>query len=114
LEADLGKRRILELYLNVIEWGDGIYGCQAAAQTYFGTPASALGPEEAAGLAAMIPNPRRINPQVSPAAYARARKRVLWLMAHAGFLANAGLGREPPPPPEPEEGEAAEPDQPLR
>jgi len=100
LEQDLGKRRILELYLNVIEWGDGLYGCQTAAQAYFDTTAAALGPEEAAGLAAMIPNPRRINPRTAPAAYARARKRVLWLMSHAGFLATSGLGRDPPPPPE--------------
>jgi len=42
LEEDLGKRRILELYLNVIEWGDGLYGAQAAAQRYYGKPASAL------------------------------------------------------------------------
>jgi monofunctional glycosyltransferase len=108
LEQDLGKRRILELYLNVIEWGDGLYGCQVAAQTYYGIPASGLGPEQAAGLAAMIPNPRRINPRTAPALHARAQKRVLWLMAHAGFLGNSGLGREPPPPPEPEPADADE------
>ena len=57
LEQDLSKPRILELYVNVIEWGDGIYGCEAAARRYFGKSAADLDEEEAAGLAAMIPNP---------------------------------------------------------
>ena len=58
IEHVLSKRRILEVYLNVIEWGDGIYGAEAAAQHYYGEPAADLAPEEAARLAAMIPNPR--------------------------------------------------------
>src|SRR5256885_8919648 len=58
LERNLSKRRILEVYLNVIEWGDGIYGAEAAAQHYYGESAADLAPEEAARLAAMIPNPR--------------------------------------------------------
>jgi monofunctional biosynthetic peptidoglycan transglycosylase len=58
LEAILDKRRILELYLNVIEWGEGIFGCEAAARHYFGLSASALDAQEAARLAAMAPNPR--------------------------------------------------------
>jgi monofunctional biosynthetic peptidoglycan transglycosylase len=62
LEAELKKARILELYLNVIEWGDGIYGVEAAAQTYFRTPASSLGPTESALLAGAIINPRLMNP----------------------------------------------------
>jgi monofunctional biosynthetic peptidoglycan transglycosylase len=57
LERVLGKRRILELYLNVIEWGDGIYGAEAAARHYFDASAAALGPEQAAFLSAIIPNP---------------------------------------------------------
>ena len=61
LERTLSKRRILEIYLNVIEWGDGIYGAEAAAQTYFGKPAANLTPQEAAFLSAMIPNPRRVR-----------------------------------------------------
>ncbi|HVR69884.1 MAG TPA: monofunctional biosynthetic peptidoglycan transglycosylase [Vicinamibacteria bacterium] len=97
LEEDLGKRRILELYLNVIEWGEGVYGCQAAARRYYGRPCSDLGPHEAAGLAAMIPNPRRINPAVNPARHARAQRRVLWLMGNAGYLGRLDLGAEPPP-----------------
>jgi len=62
LEAELTKSRILEIYLNVIEWGDGIYGIEAAAREYFHAPASALGPEEAALLAGAIVNPRVLNP----------------------------------------------------
>jgi monofunctional glycosyltransferase len=62
LEAELKKSRILELYLNVIEWGDGVYGAEAAARTYFGTSAAALGPVESAALAACIVNPRQMNP----------------------------------------------------
>ncbi|MET0556473.1 MAG: monofunctional biosynthetic peptidoglycan transglycosylase [Vicinamibacteria bacterium] len=104
LERDLSKVRILELYLNVIEWGDGVYGCQAAALRYYGKPASALDASEAAGLAAMIPNPRRINPRVSASRHARAQRRVLWLMAHAGYLSVKGLGSEPPPEPVEDEG----------
>jgi monofunctional biosynthetic peptidoglycan transglycosylase len=62
LEAELKKARILEIYLNVIEWGDGIYGAEAAARAYFGTSAAALGPQESALLAAAIINPRLLNP----------------------------------------------------
>ncbi len=58
LEAILPKRRILELYCNVIEWGDGVFGAEAAARHYYGVPARALGPAQAARLAAMVPNPR--------------------------------------------------------
>jgi monofunctional biosynthetic peptidoglycan transglycosylase len=98
LEEDLSKRRILELYLNVIEWGHGVYGCQAAALRYYGKPCSDLTAQEAAGLAAMIPNPRRINPATNAARHARAQRRVLWLMGNAGYLGKQGLGAEPPPP----------------
>jgi monofunctional biosynthetic peptidoglycan transglycosylase len=103
LEQDLTKARILELYLNVIEWGDGVYGCEAAARRYYGKACAALDEGEAAGLVAMIPNPRRINPRVNAARHARAQRRVLWLMAHAGYLKDTRLGSEPPPPPEPVE-----------
>ena len=58
LEAILDKRRIFELYLNVIEWGNGVFGAEAAAQRYFGVQASRLSAEQAARLAAMAPNPR--------------------------------------------------------
>ncbi len=62
LEAELKKARILELYLNVIEWGEGIYGVDAAARTYFSLSAAELGPAESALLAAAIVNPRLLNP----------------------------------------------------
>jgi monofunctional glycosyltransferase len=58
LEALLDKRRIFELYLNVIEWGSGVFGAEAAAQHYFEVPAARLSPEQSARLAAMAPNPR--------------------------------------------------------
>jgi monofunctional glycosyltransferase len=58
LEAMLDKRRIFELYLNVIEWGSGVFGAEAAAQRYFGEPAARLSAEQSARLAAMAPNPR--------------------------------------------------------
>jgi monofunctional glycosyltransferase len=58
LEAELTKQRILEIYLNVIEWGNGIYGAEAASRSYFGKPASALSPPEAALMAAAITNAR--------------------------------------------------------
>lgn len=70
LESQLTKKRILELYLNVIEWGDGVYGAEAASRTYFKKSASNLSREEAAFLAAMIPSPLNVfNP-------AKNRKRV--------------------------------------
>jgi monofunctional glycosyltransferase len=99
LEADLSKTRILALYLNLIEWGDGVYGCDAAARYWYGKPASDLSATEAAGLAAMIPNPRRLNPRVNAARHERATRRVLWLMGQAGYIGRdvAGLGAEPPP-----------------
>ncbi|MCJ7832836.1 MAG: monofunctional biosynthetic peptidoglycan transglycosylase [Deltaproteobacteria bacterium] len=62
IERSLSKKRIIELYLNVVEWGEGIFGIEAAARYYYGKPASALGPEEAARLAVVLPNPRKFNP----------------------------------------------------
>lgn len=78
LERTLTKRRILEIYLNVIEWGDGIYGAEAASQRYFHKPASALSVNEAAFLSAMIPNPRTVfNPQINPRRVARRQRIIL-------------------------------------
>jgi monofunctional biosynthetic peptidoglycan transglycosylase len=77
LERNLTKRRILELYLNVIEWGDGIYGAEAASEHYFHKSASSLSANESAFLSAMIPNPRTVfNPQVNPRRVAR-RQRII-------------------------------------
>jgi len=58
----LGKNRVLELYLNIVEWGDGVYGADAAARVWFGKSAAELLPEEAAILAGMLPAPRKRNP----------------------------------------------------
>ena len=76
LEAELTKVRILELYLNVIEWGDGIYGAEAAARAYFRTSIAAIGPSEAALLAGAIVNPRVLDP-AHPSARLRARQRLI-------------------------------------
>ena len=59
LESALSKRRILELYLNFAEWGEGVFGAEAAARHHFGVSAGALGPEQSAWLAAILPSPRR-------------------------------------------------------
>jgi len=80
LEKTLSKERILELYLNVIEWGDGIYGAEAAARFYFGKPAATLDWAEASLLASMLPNPRYFNPYLRPKACQRMQQRVLWLL----------------------------------
>jgi monofunctional biosynthetic peptidoglycan transglycosylase len=76
LEAELSKRRILELYLNVIEWGDGIYGAEAAARTYFKTSAAALSPDESALLAASIINARRFSP-AKPSKFLLQRQQLI-------------------------------------
>lgn len=78
LERSLNKRRILEIYLNVIEWGDGVYGAEAAARRYFRKSAAALNWNEAAFLSAMIPNPRTVfNPQINPRRVARRQRIIL-------------------------------------
>lgn len=59
LESTMPKRRILELYLNFAEWGEGVFGAEAAARHHFGVPAAALSPEQAAWLASILPSPRR-------------------------------------------------------
>ena len=76
LEAELPKQRILELYLNVIEWGDGIWGAEAAARTYFRKSAADLGPQESALLAAAIVNPRVLSP-AHPTARLRRRQQMI-------------------------------------
>ena len=58
IENVMSKRRIFEIYLNIIEWGNGVFGAQAAARYYYGVSAANLGPEQAARLAAMVPKPR--------------------------------------------------------
>jgi membrane peptidoglycan carboxypeptidase len=77
LEEHLGKERIFEIYLNVIEWGNGIYGIGPASQAYFAKAPSDLLPEEAAVLAAMIPSPRSYSPARGPTRYLQTRKTEL-------------------------------------
>jgi monofunctional biosynthetic peptidoglycan transglycosylase len=77
LEAELKKSRILELYLNTIEWGDGLYGIEAAARTYFHASAAELGPSEAALLAGAIINPRVHNPAHPTARLIRRQQLIL-------------------------------------
>jgi monofunctional biosynthetic peptidoglycan transglycosylase len=101
LEVALQKARIFEIYLNVIEWGDQVWGAEAAARTYFGVPAAALSREQAALLAGAIINPRLYSP-AHPPRRLLGRQRII--------LARMG-GVEPPPPVrspvQTDEGEAA-------
>lgn len=81
LERQLTKKRILEIYLNVIEWGDGVYGAEAASRTYFKKSASNLSRSEAAYLAAMIPSPLNVfNPKKNPKRVARRQKVLMRYM----------------------------------
>jgi monofunctional biosynthetic peptidoglycan transglycosylase len=86
LESDLSKKRILEIYLNVVEMGARVYGAEAASRFYFREPASALSPSQAALLAGCLPNPRVMNP-ASPNKRLRFRQRmVLSRMRRWGYL----------------------------
>lgn len=86
LENHLSKKRILELYLNVVEMGERVYGAEAASQAYFHTSASALSPSQAALLAGCLPNPRVMSP-ASPNKRLRFRQRmVLSRMKRWGYL----------------------------
>ena len=76
LELAWGKQRILEVYLNVIEWGDGLYGVEAAAERYFGLSAGQLDTRQSALLAAALPDPRRSNP-AAPSRYLAARAAII-------------------------------------
>jgi len=87
LERRLSKRRILELYLNVVELGPGVWGAEAAAQRYFGKPAAALTAREAAMLAASLPRPTQWHPGIRSRGYQRAIERVLGRMRRAGWVA---------------------------
>jgi len=86
LERHLEKRRILDLYLNVVEFGPGIYGAGAAAQRYFGKPASELDAHEAALLAAGLPKPSRWHPGSTSLVYRRRAARIEKRAAEAAWL----------------------------
>ena len=90
IEALWPKERILEMYLNVAQFGDGIYGVQAAAQRFWGKPAGRLTSEEAALLAAVLPNPLRMHPE-RPSGYVLERRD--WILGQMRELGGAGYLR---------------------
>ena len=83
IEALMSKQRILEIYLNVIEWGDGVFGAQAAARYHYGGTAAGLTAEQAARLAAMTPSPRRYGPGANTV---YLRKRTATILARANAV----------------------------
>jgi len=91
LERTLGKRRILELYLNIAEWGPGVFGCEAAAQRYFGKPAAELTYEEAASLASVLPSPRKWHPVNRSRRVERRVQRLLSRLKAVGKFSPAPL-----------------------
>jgi hypothetical protein len=93
LEAALTKQRIFEIYLNMIEWGDGIFGCEAASRAYFSKPCASLDMAEAALLAGAIINPREHSPSRPTRRLLRRQQIILRRM---GFKEEAPA---PPPPP---------------
>lgn len=86
LEGTLPKRRILELYLNTVEWGDGIYGAEAAARHYYGKSCSDLTPEESVALASILPSPRKWSPHRVTPFMARRRGNLLMRMEREGWM----------------------------
>jgi monofunctional biosynthetic peptidoglycan transglycosylase len=86
LERTLGKRRILELYLNVVEFGPGVWGAGSAARRYLGKAAADLDDDEAAWLAAALPSPARWHPGARSAAYRRHAETIRRRMDRAQFL----------------------------
>ena len=92
LDRELGKRRVLELYLNVVEWGKGIFGCEAAARAYFEKSCADLTADEAAAMAAVLPNPRRWDPSKRGPYVTRNAARIAGRMAASGLWPD---GEEP-------------------
>lgn len=93
LERDLSKERILELYLNFAEWGEGVFGAEAAARHHFGKPAAAIEPHEAALLAALLPAPRRWDPRDPTSRYIARAERITRLLARSPAAESALLSR---------------------
>ena len=91
IEVGWSKKRILEVYLNIVEFGDGIYGAEAAARTYFGKPAKRLTPSEAALLAAVLPNPRKFHAN-APSDYIRGRQA--WILNQMRQLGGVQLVKD--------------------
>jgi len=113
MERALSKRRIFELYLNLIEWGDGIFGAEAAARHYFGVSAAELSPRQATLLAAVIINPRRYSVLDPPRRIERRVRMIAGRLHRRGALDDAQYARAlglPPPAAAPDSGAAAAPD----
>jgi len=91
IELTWGKRRILEVYLNVAELGEGVFGVEAASQRYFRKPAARLGQEEAALLAAVLPNPIRFKAN-RPSNYLDERRG--WILQQMGQLGGTAVVKE--------------------
>jgi monofunctional glycosyltransferase len=89
LEAELSKQRILALYLNVVEWGEGVYGIEAAAREHFGVPARSLSVAQAAMLAGMLPAPRRWLPAQRPEALRTRAGIILKRLEREGRISGA-------------------------
>ncbi|MEO8218151.1 MAG: monofunctional biosynthetic peptidoglycan transglycosylase [Acidobacteriota bacterium] len=103
LEDHLSKKRILELYLNVAEFGDGIYGAEAAARHYFGKSAASLTPLEAATLAGSLPNPRVMNADHMTKRMKFRQRMILSRMRRWGYLAEQEVLTAKKPEAKPEE-----------
>lgn len=85
LDRELGKRRVLELYLNVVEWGKGVFGCEAASRAYFAKSCADLTPDEAVALAVVLPNPRRWDPAKRGRYVERNSARIVARMRASGL-----------------------------
>jgi len=86
IEKNLSKKRIIELYLNVAEWGDGLFGIEVASRNYFGKPSSELSAKEAARLASVLPNPRKYNPTGTSKFVENRSDRIYQIMVRRGIV----------------------------
>jgi monofunctional biosynthetic peptidoglycan transglycosylase len=86
IELIWGKERIMEVYLNSIEMGNGVYGAQAAARHWYSTTAQELTPKEAAGIAAILPNPRKYKASHSSSYISRRKGKIMRVMRHVGKI----------------------------
>lgn len=91
LELEWSKRRILEVYLNSVEFGDGVFGAEAAARTFFRKPAKRLSPQESALLAAVLPSPRRFRAD-APSDYVRGRQA--WILEQMRLMGGERVVKE--------------------
>src|SRR5690606_34809298 len=106
----LSKDRILELYLNVVEWGPGIFGAEAAARHYFGRPAANLSADQAAALAATLPHPLTSNPRHRPGRMEWRKRLILSRMGGPGPVQTVPLDPAPAGPADAPIGDPIPPD----